>query len=92
MRGDGVIIGDDVTTGLDTFVFAPGNGADFINDFRQSDHDKIDVSAYGFDDINDMSITDLGSDTLIDFGDGNTVTLVAFSDPALLTVSDFILV
>ena len=26
-----------VTTGADTFVFAPGNGNDDINDFRQSD-------------------------------------------------------
>ena len=39
---------DTVVTGADTFAFAPGNGNDDINDFRQSDHDKIDVSPYGF--------------------------------------------
>ena len=33
-----------VVTGADTFVFAPGNGADVVHDFRQSDHDRIDVS------------------------------------------------
>ena len=49
-----------VVTGADTFVFAPGNGNDDINDFRQSDGDKIDVSAYGFDSIDDMMITDTG--------------------------------
>jgi len=44
-----------VVTGADTFVFAPANGNDDINDFRQSDHDKIDVRAYGFHDIADMN-------------------------------------
>jgi hypothetical protein len=44
-----------VVTGADTFVFAPGSGNDDINDFRQSDHDKIDVRAYGFHDIADMN-------------------------------------
>jgi Ca2+-binding RTX toxin-like protein len=50
-----------VVTGADTFVFAPGNGNDDTNDFRQSDHDKIDVRAYGFHDIADMTITADGS-------------------------------
>jgi serralysin len=44
-----------VVTGADTFVFAPANGNDDINDFRQSDHDRIDVRAYGFHDIADMN-------------------------------------
>ena len=50
-----------VVTGADTFVFAPGNGNDDTNDFRQSDHEKIDVRAYGFHDIADMTITADGS-------------------------------
>ena len=49
-----------VMTGADTFVFAPGNGNDDINDFRQSDHDRIDVSAYGVHNIADMMITFTG--------------------------------
>src|SRR5260370_357042 len=49
-----------VVTGADTFVFAPGSGNDDINDFRQSDHDKIDVSAYGFHNLADMTITAAG--------------------------------
>jgi Ca2+-binding RTX toxin-like protein len=84
------ISGLDVTTGTDIFVFKPASGDDLIYDFRQSDHDKIDVSGYGFDDISDLTITDLGSDTLIVFGGGNSVTLTGFVDSTLLTAADFI--
>jgi len=81
-----------VITGADTFVFAPGSGNDDINDFRQSDHDKIDVSAYGFHSIADMVITTTGVDTKIAFDATNSVTLVGISDPNVLHTSDFILV
>ena len=79
-----------VVTGADTFVFAPGNGNDDINDFRQSDRDRIDVSAYGFHSIADMMITDTGADTKIAFDATNSVTLVGFGDPSVLQASDFI--
>jgi len=89
MWGDAVVfIGGSVTTGADTFVFKPASGNDFIYDF-QSDHDKIDVSAYGFANIGAMTITDLGNDTKMDFDSGNSVILVGFSDPSLLTGADF---
>jgi Ca2+-binding RTX toxin-like protein len=82
-----------VITGADTFVFAPGNGNDDINDFRHSDHDKIDVSAYGFHNIADMTITsDGGGNTKIAFDANNSVTLVGVSDPHTLHPSDFLLV
>ena len=91
MWGDGgTITGTNVKTGADTFVFLQGNNADTIRDFRQTDHDQIDVSAYGFNDITDLAISDLGSDTLIDFGGGNRVTLVGFADPSLLSATDFV--
>jgi len=79
-----------VVTGADTFAFAPGNGADFVHDFRQSDHDKIDVSAYGFHSITDMVITGTGADTRIGFDATNSVTLVGISDPSVLHAPDFI--
>ena len=85
--GTGAETGPNVTTGTDTFVFMPGNNADAIFDFRQTDHDRIDLSAFGFDDIGNLNIS-VGSDTVIDFGGGNSVTLVGFTDP--LTASDFI--
>lgn len=75
MWGDGGTIGANVTTGTDKFVFEPGNNADNVHDFRQTDHDQIDVSAYGFDDISDLNISVVGSNTVIDFGGGNSVTL-----------------
>jgi serralysin len=81
---------DAVVTGADTFVFAPGNGADFIHDLRQGDHDRIDVSAYGFSSLVDMMITFDGVNTRIDFDATNSVTLVGFADPSALHASDFI--
>jgi|SRR5712664_1473128 len=82
-----------VVTGTDTFVFAPANGNDDVNDFRQSDHDRIDVRAYGFHDIADMTITADGSgNTRIAFDANDSVTLVGISDPHILHASDFLLV
>jgi serralysin len=81
-----------VVTGADTFVFAPGSGNDDIGDFRQSDHDRIDVRAYGFHDIADMTITADGSgNTRIAFDANDGVTLVGVSDPHTLHPSDFLL-
>ena len=80
--------GSKVTTGADTFVFKPNSGADVIEDFRQSDGDKIDVSAYGFTNLASIpSITASGSTTLINFGSGN-VELLNFT--GTLTSADFI--
>jgi hypothetical protein len=72
-----------VVTGADTFVFAPGNGDDFVYDLRQADHDRIDVSAWGFQSLADMTIVDTGADTRIEFDAANSITLVGFGDPAL---------
>ena len=93
MWGDAQLINDvvasptaatgSVVTGADTFVFAPGNGDDNVHDFRQSDHDRIDVSAYGFDSLADMTIIDTGADTRIEFDATNSVTLVGFGDPGV---------
>ena len=78
-----------VVTGADTFVFAPDNGGDFIHDFRQSDHDRIDVSPYGFTGLNDMTITFDGANTRIDFDAPDSVTLVGFADSSALRPTDF---
>jgi serralysin len=78
-------------TGADSFVFAPGNGNDDINDFRQSDHDKIDVSAYGSHNIVDKTTTaDGGGNTRIAFDANDCVTLVGIGDPHILHASDFL--
>jgi hypothetical protein len=94
MYGDGQETGPNVTTGSDIFVFKPGNAFDLIGDFRQTDHDKIDVRAYGFSGIHDPDLHiqvdfDFGTDIVFgDAADGNSVTLLGFTDP--LTASDFI--
>ena len=93
MWGDASIMSAAAIGGADTFVFAPVGGDDFIHDFRQSDGDMIDVSAYGFSSIGDMTLSDLGADTLIEFGASgadNSVTLLGFDDPNQLTNVDFI--
>jgi serralysin len=89
MWGDGGDVAPTATTGADTFVFAPDSGNDLIFDFRQSDGDKIDVSAYGFHGIDDMAITGMGADTVIVFDAIDSVTLVGM-DPGALHASDFI--
>lgn len=82
-----------VTTGSDTFVFGPNNGNDLIFDFRHSDGDKIDLKAYHFHDFNEVkaAMSDLGNDTHIDFGGGNSLTLVGVPDFHNLQSSDFLL-
>jgi hypothetical protein len=80
----------NVKTGKDTFVFGPDNGNDLIDDFRQSDHDRIDVRAYGFHSIADMTLTAVGGNTKIAFDANNSVTLVGIGDPGILRGSDFI--
>jgi Ca2+-binding RTX toxin-like protein len=79
-----------VETGADTYVFAPGNGSDYIYDFRQSDHDKIDLSAYGFHSIADLMVLGTGPDTYIALDATNSLTLVGIPDINVLHESDFI--
>ena len=72
----------NVITGADTFTFAPDSGNDDISDFRQNDHDKIDVSAYGFDSMAQMMIGGMGADTQIALDANNRVILSASVIPA----------
>ena len=65
LKGDG-----NNLVGADTFVFAPGDGNDVIQDF-QPGVDKLDFSAFG--DV-DFRINQQGGDTLVSVGDVN-VTL-----------------
>lgn len=49
-KGDDVLIG---WAGADTYVFSPGSGRDVVRDF-ESGVDKIDLTAYGLDGIDDI--------------------------------------
>ena len=85
--GDNVIIGNagnnsliglaghDTLTGgagADNFVFTLGSGADIITDFTPTQNDHIDVHAYhGVA----HTLTQSGGDVVIDFGNGNSITV-----------------
>lgn len=60
------------------------------HDFRSSDGDKIDVSAWGFHGLGDMTITAVESGTHIAFDQNDGVTLSGILDPATLHQSDFL--
>lgn len=90
MWGDAATVAAGALTGADTFVFGPGGGRDDINDFRQSDGDRIDVSAFGFTHLVDMTFASDGASITISFDDSSSVVLVGFADPHALHTSDFI--
>jgi hypothetical protein len=77
------------STGKDIFVFGENNGNDTIYDFQRG-LDKIDFrSLGGIDSIDDFTITSSlaqPSNSVIDFGNGNSITLVGVND---LSANDF---
>ena len=77
------------STGKDIFVFGENNGNDIIYDFQRG-LDKIDLRSLGdIDSIDDLAITSSltqPSDRVIDFGNGNSITLIGVSD---LSANDF---
>ena len=71
-------------TGDDLFVFSTGDGADTFLDFSAgvSTDDQVQLSFVGittFAHVQAAAI-DVGSDTLIDFGGGDSITLLNVSD------------
>ena len=86
--------GDDQLTGgggNDTFVFEPGNGFDFVLDFKGEDGkdtDKIDLKVFKglktFEDVKEDTIQ-RGGDTIIDLSDhgGGTILLDDFKSDTL---------
>jgi hypothetical protein len=92
--GNDVLTGGGGATDDDTFVFRPGGGADIITDFTAGlNIDEIDLRAFtGLHSLADVLAlaTQAGTDTVIDFGGGNTLTLQNVTKTAL-DASDFIL-
>jgi Ca2+-binding RTX toxin-like protein len=76
----------------DTFVYADGYGAGTVNDFVQAQGDKIDLTGVsGVHDLADVqaAASQLGANTVIDFGSGNTLQLNNVT-LANLTAPDFL--
>lgn len=83
----GDIFGGGDGDGRDTFIFAPGDGQDTITDFDTGSDswflqfltgDRIDVSAYGFeddDDVHALAVQD-GDDTVIQLSEEDSIRLV----------------
>jgi Ca2+-binding RTX toxin-like protein len=71
--------GDDIMTGgngADTFSFGSSTGHDRITDFTSTDRITMDSSS-GVTSFNQLTITQVGKDTLISWGSaGNDITLV----------------
>ncbi len=93
--GDDVLnggAGNDTLTGgagNDVFIMQAGMEQDVITDFAAlgaggADADKIDVSAFGVADFASLSMADNGlGDAVIDFGNGDEMTLVGVSTSGL---------
>ncbi len=81
--------------GNDRFIFTRGGDADTILDFTAGAGtvDTIDVSAFGaaFNTIGEIraATTDVGGDAVIDFGGGDTLTLIGVQ-ASQLSFDDFI--
>jgi Ca2+-binding RTX toxin-like protein len=79
--------------GADRFVFEGGTGADVVNGFSSAQSDVVELHGFGaaFDDFTDVqaAASQVGGDTVIDLGGGNSVTLtgILVGD---LSASDFI--
>ncbi|MDH3335918.1 MAG: calcium-binding protein, partial [Rhodospirillaceae bacterium] len=90
-------IGNDMLSGgagNDTFVFALGDGNDTITDFTAGGiEDTIDLTGLnafaGFADVM-ASAQQVGSDVVLDFGSGDSITLGG-TMLADLTVDDFLI-
>ena len=82
-------------TGDDIFIMKPGMNLDVITDWGVprnggADADKIDVSALGIPDFGSLNMVDNGlGDTVIDFGNGDGLTLVGVGTSSL-GAGDFI--
>src|SRR6185369_16988195 len=87
--------GNDTLTGganADTFIYGNGYGADIITDFVHGQVDKIDLTGvsgvYSLADVQAIA-TQVGGNTVINFGGGNTLQLNGVTASALVS-SDFV--
>ena len=73
--------------GNDTFIFEGGFGDDSIGGFHARGDNTIDISDLNLDGISDLTISQVGSDVLIDTGDGTI--LLYNADQSDVSSADF---
>ena len=91
-------VGDDVLTGGagdDLFVFRDGDGADTITDFTAGAASEDVLNLFGVSRLGGFAAvqniaSQVGADTLLDFGGGDTITLLGV-DLAALHPDDFLI-
>ena len=69
-------LGNDILTGgtgADIFLFGAGSGKDTITDFSAAQNDSLNLHAYT---QANAVLTQVGGDTVIDLGGGNTITVL----------------
>ena len=62
--------------GADVFLFRAASGADTIADFVASQGDMININAYTQGNVDVSIFHQVGSDTVVDLGGGNRITVV----------------
>ena len=76
-----------------TFVYADNDGADLVSGFNPGNGDKIDLTGvsgvHSFADVQHIASLSNGTDTVITFAPGNTLTLAGIL-PAGLVDNDFL--
>ena len=83
--------GDDMMTGglgNDRFFFDTGDGHDIITDFGLEGRDRIDFKAAGITDISELTISQIGGDTRIEYGTDSV--LLQGVDMATINRFDFV--
>ncbi|WGI20622.1 M10 family metallopeptidase [Amylibacter sp. IMCC11727] len=78
-------------SGRDDFIFRGNSGQDTIRDF-QNNRDTLIIDVAGFDTFDDIraAATFDGSDTMIDLGNGNSITVTDTNIDALANDMEFI--
>ena len=87
--------GDDELTGgigRDIFAFGPASGDDVVTDFRNNQDQIRFEGITGVDDFSDLTITSLGGDVRITWGDGTNTIVLESTNIAHIEASDFIFI
>ncbi|WPN49562.1 peroxidase family protein [Pseudomonas sp. P8_241] len=84
--------------GNDIFLFSAGFGVDQITGFDanpgQGGQDRLDISGFNITAatfVGNVTIADVGADTLISFAGADSIRLVGVGDATTITTTDFIL-